>query len=222
MLRFLLVLLAALPTFAAQPYHLELEATPAAAFPYLGKFGSVEIHAYAGGARAEALWLNAFSRNGDTAVTVMNPLARMYVEVPLHDISATMTKIAGAGGTLERSLAPLLEVPVGGTVNGLAATRYRLVYGPTGWIDVWTTNAIPENPQLRTIVDEFVRGISPGTANVSRAIHGTPLYVELNFRRFRKVPLLRMKKLTWSADDEKDALALGSFYVRHALLEKLF
>ena len=40
-----------------------LEASPAAAFPYLGKFGNVELHVYAGGVRAEALWLNSFSRN---------------------------------------------------------------------------------------------------------------------------------------------------------------
>ena len=31
------------PLFAAQPYHLELEAAPAAVFPYLGKFGTVEL-----------------------------------------------------------------------------------------------------------------------------------------------------------------------------------
>jgi len=220
-LRLLLALFLALPALAAQPYHLELEASPASAFPYLGKFGAVEIHAYAGGVRAEALWLNAFSRNGDAAVTVMNPLARMYVDVPVRDVAPTLMKISGSAGALERSLAPILEPPVKGTVGGIAATRHRLVYGPTGWIDVWTTNAIPENQQLRLLVDEIVRGISPGTANVSRVIRGTPIYVELNFRRFRKVQLLKLKKLTFAADDEKDALTLGSFYIRHALLEKL-
>jgi hypothetical protein len=220
-LRFLALVLLAFPALAAQPYHLELEASPASAFPYLGKFGAVELHVYERGVRAEALWLNGFSRNGDAAVTVMNPLARMYVDVPLRDIAPTLLKLAGAAGALERSLAPVLEAPVSGTVGGIAATRHRLTYGPTGWIDVWTTNAIPENPQLRTLIDEFVRGISPGTANVSRTIRGTPLYVELNFRRFHKVPLLKLKKLTLAADDEADALTLGSFYVRHALLEKL-
>jgi len=221
-LRLLVLLLAAVPAPAAQPYHLQLEASPAAAFPYLGKFGTVDLHVYAGGVRAETFWLNGFSRNGERAVTVMNPLARMYVDFPVHDIAPTLTKIAGTAGALERSLAPVFERPVNGTVGMLAATRYRLTYGPTGWIDIWTTNAIPENRQLRTIVDEFVRGISPGTANVSRAIRGTPVYVELNFRRFKKVPLLRLKKLTLAADDEEDALKLGSFYIRHALLELLF
>lgn len=222
MLRLLALFLLALPTLAAQPYHLELEASPAAAFPYLGKFGKVDLHVYAGGVRAETFWLNGFIRSGQGAVTVMNPVARMYVDVPVRDIAPTLTKIAGAAGALERSLAPVVEQPVAGKVGLIAATRHRLTYGPSGWIDVWTTDAIPENAQLRTLVDEFVRGISPGTANVSRMIRGTPVYVELNFRRFRKVPLLKLKKLTYAADDEKDALALGSFYIRHSLLQMLF
>jgi hypothetical protein len=222
-LRLLVLLVLALPALAASPpYHLQLEASPAAVFPYLGKFGTVDLHVYASGVRAETFWLNGFSRNGAAAVTVMNPLARMYVDVPVGNIAPTLTKIAGAAGALERSLAPSMERPVGGTVGTFAATRYRLSYGPSGWIDVWTTNEIPENAQLRKLVDEFVRGISPGTANVSRAIRGTPIYVELNFRRFHKVPLLRLKKLTWAAEDETDALTLGSFYIRHALLEMLF
>jgi hypothetical protein len=221
-LRLLAILLLALPALAATPYHLQLEASPAAVFPYLGKFGKVDLHVYAGGVRAETFWLNGFSRNGEAAVTVMNPLARMYVDVPVGDIAPTLMKIAGAAGALERSIAPSLERPVAGTVGTFAATRYRLTYGPSGWIDVWTTNAIPENAQLRKLVDEFVRGISPGTANVSRSIRGTPVYVELNFRRFRKVPLLRLKKVAFAAEDEKDALTLGSFYIRHALLEMLF
>lgn len=215
------LLLVALPALAATPYHLELEAAPAAVFPYLGKFGTVELHVYASGVRAEALWLNSFSRNGTSFVTVMNPIARMYVDLPIRDIAPTLTKIAGAAGAMERSLAPVMGPSTQGTVSGIAATRHRLIYGPTGWIDVWTTNVIPPNEQLRHIVDEMVRGISPGTASVSRAISGTPIYVEMNFRRFRKVPLLKMTKLTFAADDEKSALELGPFYIRHALLEKL-
>ena len=46
--------------------------------------------------------------------------------------------------------------------------------------------------------------------------------MELNFRRFKKVQLLKLKKLTMSADDEKDALTLGPMYVRAAVLEKVF
>ncbi|HUP61845.1 MAG TPA: hypothetical protein VNA69_15670 [Thermoanaerobaculia bacterium] len=227
-MRFLLIgavaLIATLPSLAAppRPYHLELEASPAAAFPYLGKFGNVELHVYAGGVRAEALWLNSFSRNGAPAVTVMNPLGRMYVDVPVNDIAPILTKLAGRAGSVEQSTSANMGPAMQGTVAGIAATRHRLVYGPTAWIDVWTTNVIPENPQLRRIVDELVRGISPGTARVSRTIRGTPIYVEINFRRFKKVPLLKLKKLSFAADDEEDALKIGPLYMRAPLLEKLF
>jgi hypothetical protein len=218
------LLLFSLPLFAAQAYHLELEANPASAFPWLGKFGSsVEIHVYPSGVRADVLWLDAFSKNGAAAVIVANPLARMYVDVPVADIAPTLMKLAGNAGALERSLAPQLGPSVRGKIAGIAATRHRLVYGPSGWIDIWTTDVIPENAQFRRIVDQLVRGISPGTAAVARKIRGTPLFVELNFRRFRAVPLLKVKKLTFTvdADEEKDALELGSFYMRAPLLDKL-
>ncbi len=208
----------------AQPYHLELEANPASAFPYLGKFGSsIDLHVYLSGVRADVLWLDAFSKNGAAAVIVANPLARLYVDVPVAEIAPTLMKLAGNAGALERSLAPERGPTLRGRVAGIAATRHRLVYGPSGWIDIWMTDVIPENQQFRRVVDQLVRGISPGTAAVARKIPGTPLYVELNFRRFRAVPLLKMKKLTFSSDpaEEKEALELGSFYMRAPLLEKL-
>src|SRR5690349_12901338 len=68
-----------------QPYHLELEATPESVFPYLGRFGNVDLHVYDGGVRAEALWLHAFSRNDAESVTVVNPLARMYFDVKVAE-----------------------------------------------------------------------------------------------------------------------------------------
>jgi hypothetical protein len=209
-------------TASAQPYHLELEATPEAVFPYLGRFGNVELHVYAGGVRAEALWLDAFSRNGAEAVTVMNPLGRMYVDVGLAEIAPILTRLAGAAGAVERNAAPALAKPLAGKVQGIAATRHRLVYGTDAWIDVWTTDVIPENAQMKRIVNQIVSGISPRTGEVASAISGTPVYVEMNFRRFKKVTLVRMKKLTHTADDEADALTRGAFYVRASVLEKLF
>lgn len=204
-------------------YHLELEATPAAVFPYLGRFGAVEIHAYSSGVRAEALWLDSFSKNGAAAVTVVNPLARMYVDVPVGEIAPILQKLAGSAGALERGLVPARGPAARGKVSGIDATRHRLVYGPAGWIDYWTTDAIPENPQLRRISEELVRGISPGTAAVARTIRGTPVHVELNFRRFPKTTLLKVKRLTFdvTAENERDALTLGSLYMRAPLLERL-
>lgn len=219
----LAAVLLSLPLSAAQRYHLELEANPAAAFPYLGRFGAVEVHVYASGVRAEALWLDAFSKNGAPSVTVVNPIGRMYVDVPVAEIAPILQKIAGAAGDLERGLAPVLGGTARGKVAGMEATRHRLVYGPAGWIDYWTTDAIPENAQMRRISEQLVGGISPGTAAVAKKIRGTPVHVELNFRRFRKVPLLKVKKLTFDVDpeEEKDALELGALYMRAPLLEKL-
>ena len=210
-----------LPLLAAQPYHLELEASPGAVFPYLGRFGDVELHVYAGGVRAEALWLNSFSRNGAPDVTVMNPLGRVYVEVPLTDIAPTLRKLAGSAVGQERQAAPAIGPTLKGKVGPLHATRHRLVYGPTAWIDVWMTSAVPENPQLRRIVNALLEGISPGTARVAARLSGTPVHVELNFRRFKKVQLLKLKKLSLTADDEQDALTRGALYVRAGILEKL-
>lgn len=218
----LALLFVSLSASAAQPYHLELEATPEAVFPYLGRFGNVELHVYAGGVRAEALWLNAFSRNDTAAVTVVNPLARMYVDVNVNEIASILTKLAGGAGTIERRAVPTMGPKLRGEVKGIPATRHRFVYGEEAWIDVWTTDAIPTNRQMQRIVTEVVSGISPATGKLASKITGTPIYVEMNFRRFKKVPLVRLKKLTRTADDEKDALTRGSMYIRATVLEKLF
>jgi len=220
---FALVMASPLAQAAPPRYHLELEATPAAAFPYLGRFGKVELHVYVSGVRAEALWLNSFSKNGAAAVTVANPLGRMYVDVPVNDIAPTLRKLAGGDASVERGAVPSLGPKSRGKVSGIDATRHRLVYGPAAWIDIWTTDTVPENPQLHRIVQQLVAGISPATAKVAQRIPGTPLFVELNFRRFKKVVLLKVKSLTFdvSADDENDALELGPVYVRAGLLEKV-
>ncbi|HEV7243113.1 MAG TPA: hypothetical protein VGQ36_28060 [Thermoanaerobaculia bacterium] len=211
---------------AAPPrrYHLELEANPAAAFPYLSKFGTtIELHVYPSGVRAEALWLNSFSKNGASAVTIANPLGRMYVDMPVAEIAPLLQKIAGAAGSIEQNATPLRGPKMKGKVQGIDATRYRLIYGAEAWIDLWTTTAIPENPQMRHITEQLVSGISPGTASVARSLPGTPVYVEINFRRFKKVPLLKVKQLTFdvSAKEEQDALELGPVYMRAPLIDKL-
>jgi hypothetical protein len=218
----LLSLFLSVAASAAPSYHLELEATPEAVFPYLGRFGNVELHVYAGGVRAEALWLNAFSRNDADAVTVMNPLGRMYVDVNVDEIAPILTRLAGAAGAVERNAEPKMGPNLAGEVQGIPATRHRFVYGPEAWIDVWTTDVIPANRQMQRIVTQVVRGISPATGELAEKISGTPIYVEMNFRRFKKVTLVRMKKLTRTADDEEDALTRGKMYIRATVLEKLF
>ncbi len=216
-----LTLLVSLPALAAKPYHLELEATPEAAFPWLGRFGKVDLHVYAGGVRGEALWLHGFSRNGAQDVIVANPIGRMYVDLKVTEIAAMLRKLAGNEAGVERVARPKLGPTMKGTVKGIAATRHRLLYGKEAWIDVWMTDVIPPNAQYRMLVNRIVGGISPGTAEVASKLPGTPVYVELNFRRFPKTPIVKLKKLTFEADDEEDALTLGRLYVRAGLFEKL-
>jgi hypothetical protein len=206
---------------APRTYHLELEATPAGAFPWLGRFGDVDLHVYPEGVRAEALWIHAFSRVAAKDITVANPLARMYVEVGVDEVSGMLQNLAGSGTDLERNARPKLGPKMKGTVKGIPATRHRLLYGPKAWIDVWTTEAIPQNRQMQLLVKNVVSGISPGTAEVASKLPGTPIYVELNFRRFQKVPLVRLKKLTYTNDGHADALTLGRLYVRAGVFEKI-
>ena len=208
--------------FAAAPppaYHIELEANPAAPFPFLGKFGSVTLHVYPAGVRADTIWLNGFSRNGTPAVTVENPYGRMYTYIPVTEITNILQKMSK-----EEALAlppPPIAPPISGKVHGIAARRYRLIYGPQAWIDIWTTQAVPENPQLRVILDALVRGISPATAESLKSVPGTPIYVELNFRSYHKLPLVRLKSFALNNVGQEKALSVGTLYFKAPLLDSL-
>jgi hypothetical protein len=217
---FLLALLFSTTTAQAAPYHLTLEAHPAAPFPFFGRFGTVTLDVYPGGVRAETFWLNGFSRNGASTVTVENPFWRMYTDVPIDSIASIVRKLSTAG--MESAAPAALRKPVGGAVKGIAALRYRLQYGTDAWIDVWTTRAVPENQQLRAIVIELVNGISPATASTMRTIPGTPIYVELHFRRFKKVTLVDLKKISFDNAGEEDALTVGKLYFKAPLLDAIW
>ncbi|HEV2721899.1 MAG TPA: hypothetical protein VG323_17900, partial [Thermoanaerobaculia bacterium] len=68
----------------------------------------------------------------------------------------------------------------------------------------------------------FVRGIAPGAGAAMRTIPGTPLYIELNFRRYKKLPLLRLKSFVTNSEGENDALSVGTFYFKAPLLDSLW
>jgi hypothetical protein len=219
-LAFILLLAASCELQAASRYHLTLEAHPAAPFPFLSRFGTVTLHVYPGGVRAKSFWLTGFSRNGAPAVTVENPFWRMYTDVPLSEIASILRKLSTAG---VENVAPWsVHKPMGGKVKGIAAQRYRLQYGEEAWIDVWTTRAVPENPQLRAITIELINGISPPTASTMRAIPGMPVYVELNFRRYKKVPLLELKELRFDSEGEEEALKVGKLYFKAPFLDAIW
>lgn len=219
-LAFILLLAASCELQAATKYHLTLEAHPAAPFPFLSRFGTVTFDVYPAGVRADSFWLNGFSRTGASAITVENPFLRLYTDVPIAQIASILHKISTAG--VENAVPALLPKPSGGAVKGVAAVRYRLQYGAEAWIDVWTTRAIPENPQLRTIAIELLNGISPKTASAMRAIPGTPVHVELNFRRYKKLTLLELKTIRFDSAGEEDALKVGTFYFKAPLLDAIW
>jgi len=233
----LLVLLSllALPLSAAHPkparaatppakkplaFHLTLDTNPAAPFPFLGKFGATTLHVYPSGLRAETLWLNGFTRNGSQMLTVENPVARLYTDVPIANLSAIVGKLAPY--TNDFGEHATLDKPLKGKISKLDATRYRIVYGPDAWIDVWTTTALPDNLALRAIVTEATRGISPATATVLKQIPGLPIYVELNFSHYKKVPILQVKELKYDSAGEEAALKSGALYARAPLLDSLW
>jgi hypothetical protein len=208
------------PAAKPQPFHLTLEANPAAPFPFLSKFGKTTLHVYPAGVRAETLWLNAFSRNGAPALTVENPLGRMYTDVPVAQLPPIVAKLASYKDDF--GVNARLEPPVAGRLENLEAMRTRIVYGPTAWIDVWTTNALPDNPALRSIVTELTRGISPATAALVRNIPGVPLQVVMNFSHHPLVTVLKFRSLTREAGGEADALKVGKLYVKAPLLDALW
>jgi hypothetical protein len=180
----------------------------------------VTIDVFPRGVRAKTLWLNAFSRNGTATVTILNPFARMFTDVPIASVASLVGKM---GNEPQAQLgAPILLAPARGSVRGIAATRYRLQYGPQAWIDVWTTDIIPVNPQLQQLRQQIAAGISPPTAAVARSIPGTPVYVELNFRRFKKVPLLSATGLAFDSGGEEEALTTGPLYLKAPLLDAIW
>ncbi len=197
---------------AARPFHLVLQATPAAPFPFLSKFGNVTIHVYPHGVLAETLLMRAFSRNGTKTMTVENPMNRTYSDTALSEISTSLHSMSGSLAGLEASAPDAIQVSKG-QVKGIEARRFRLIFG-TSFADVWMTSAFGDAPQFRSMIDEFVRGISPPTAAALRSLPGIPIYVELNFRRFKKVPILRLERVAYDDKTEDDALRVSSFMFR--------
>jgi hypothetical protein len=180
----------------------------------------VTVDVYPRGVRAETFWLNGFSVNGTDTVTIENPLARMYASFPIAYLASLVQKMGSEPQA--RISSPILLPPVRGTVRGIAAARYRLQYGPEAWIDVWTTDVIPESAQLRRLREQIVEGISPLTAPVAKSIPGTPVYIELNFRRFKKLPLLTTTSIVFDNRGEDRALAAGTLYFKAPLLDAIW
>lgn len=207
----------------AASYRLDLEVSPMAAFPFLKRFGKVDVSVFPGGVYADSSVVDAISRTGSPNVTVANPIARLYSEVPVRDVRQILVKMGGGKDEVFPGLPefPLHKDVVIGKVRGIEAKRYRIMLGPKSWIDVWTTTVVPRNRQMELITAQMVSAMSRSAAKVMQKIPGTPIYVELNTSKHPKVVLMRMTSLQRSAQGEAEALSLGSFYARASLIEKL-
>jgi len=214
-----LLLFCLIPTghAAPRPYHLELDANLGAVFPTFGRFGNIRIHVYPAGVRADSSLLNAFSSNGARSMTVLKPMVRMYTHVAFTEMTAMI-----AAGTDEFEDVPRIVGPIAGKVGSLVAMRYRLQYNKTEWIDVWTTRDVPANAQFRAVIDAAIRGLSERSAAVVRRMPGTPVYIELNFRGYDKVALLKFRRLTWNNAGETAALNLGNYYFKVPILDAIW
>ena len=207
---------------APKPYKIELVAKPTAPFPFLKKFGDIEITLYPGGVAGESLFLRGFSRNGDQTVTVMNPLGRMYVPVALDKVRDMFLSRSGSKGEMMPGLPEFPVSKIGaGSVKGVAATRYRVQLGPESSFDVWSTSVIPKNRQYELLYLRLVDAVSHSAVATMKRIPGTPIYIELNTQKYKKLPLLALKSMTRTNEGEKQALEVGSFYVKAPILEAL-
>lgn len=189
-----------------RPFHLQLESNAAAAFPLVKRFGRITIDIYPRGFRAKSIWLRGFALNGRRDLTVENPFTRTYTVMPVTGIGDIVRFIGGK----PINVGPPLRVDVSsGRVRALASRRFRFVYGANDFIDVWTTNAIGPAPAFRACIDDLVRTIAPPSAAVLQRVPDTPIYVELNIGKYRKLPILRPVGVVFNASGESDALRVG-------------
>jgi hypothetical protein len=214
-LLFVLLLLPATLSASPSSYRLDLELDPGAPFPFLSRFGKIEISVHPDGVSGKALVLRGFSRNGSSSLTVMNPLARLYVDLPLDTIRR---RILSLSGSKDEVMPKLREFPVSGPlpgkVRGLDARRYRVHLGPESHLDVWTLASVPPNPQYLRLAQLFAGTISRNAAGMSSKFEGMPVYVEMNTTKHKKLQLLRVKQFTLGDDSGAEALKVGRVYAK--------
>lgn len=207
----------------APGYRLDLKVSPTAPFPFLKRFGDIDVSVFPKGVRAESSVVDAISRTGSSSVTVTHPVARLYADVPVQDVRGVLVRLGGGKGELFPGLQefPIEPNAVAGKVRGVNATRYRIVLGKNSWIDVWTTTTIPKNRQFDLLANQLVSAFSKSAAKTMSRIPGVPVFVEVNTSRFKKLVVLRMTQIQRSAQGESEALTVGSFYARAPLVQKL-
>ena len=195
----------------ARPFHAQMTSNAAQTFPIVARFGAITVDLYPRGFRATSIWLRGFAINGQHEITVENPLTRTYTTMPPSGIGDIVRFVAGR--TLNLG-APQSVVVSAGNVGQLPSHRYRLVYGPDDFIDVWTTAALGPAPAFREVVDELVRAMSPESAAVLRRVPDTPIYIEANVGPYRKLAILKVSSVVYNSAGEADALHVSPWMFR--------
>jgi hypothetical protein len=196
----------ALVLAASQAFHLQLESNTASAFPLMKRFGTISIDVYPRGFRAKTIWLRGFAINGQNTITIENPVSRTYVKKPMSALGDVVRFIHPE--PLD-SGAPRSVQTIIGKVGRLPARRYRLVYGPNDYVDIWTSNSIGPAPALRAAIEEVVAAIAPGSRAILRTIPDTPVYVEMNMGEYRKLPVLTTRGVAFNSTGESEALRVS-------------
>jgi hypothetical protein len=204
-------------------YTLELVLTPVGDSKVIGRLGSVAVTVYPQGIHADSMWLDAISRQDSPNIVMFNPTTRLFSPVPVDGFRSVVLKMTGASEELMPKLRRFpIEDPVRARVGDIPASRYRIRLGPESWIDVWTTDIIPENPQLRRVSEELLSAISKEVSYLAREIPGVPLAIQFNTKNYPGKTVLSTKALRRSSAGHEQSLALGSFYVRTPLAERLW
>lgn len=190
----------------ARPFHAHLTSNAAQSFPLVARFGTITVDLYPRGFRATSIWLRGFGINGQHEITVENPLTRTYTKMPSSGIGDIARFVAGRTINIG---APVNVLVSAGNVGKLPSHRYRLVYGPDEYVDVWTTAAIGPAPAFREVVDELIRALSPESERVLRQIPDTPIYVEMNVGRYRNLPILQPSSVVFNSTGEAEALRVS-------------
>ncbi len=213
------------PSFRpVRDYRLEMELNLMAPFPFLDRFGAVQLIVYPQGVRAEGLAATAVTLTGSSTVRVENPLLRLYADVPVSELGNILLRQSGA--STDELLPGLQSVALTrtgeGTVKDIPATRYRLSVEEGVSIDLWTTSAIPRNEHLNAMGLVVLGAISKSAAEAVTRLPGTVLYAEVNSPNHEKLCLLRLRTLTRSSAGFEEELTSGSFFAEAPLVDRLW
>lgn len=223
----LALLLAAPPAYAADApaprdrYALQLEARPAAVFPFLDKLGRVNLSVYPQGVRVDSRWLDGYLKAGSETVTIENPGLRMYTDASYGSLRQLFRGLAPEEKVMKLGKLPVLKTARTGNIKNLPVTCYRIQLGKKAWIDVWTTESLKQSRPYHDLQMQVLTTISPDLARAAAKIPGTPLHVVLNTEKYPETTLLSTREAFRSSAGHEDALQTGRFFLRVPSIDRL-